>query len=214
MLFICTGGFNKTNYFMRITILVFLFSYFNASAQKTILYLNGKEKKIESYSMNNERLVFVPIDALDKKKSVDMYKVFSVKDSLTDKEIIIYNPDTSEGDLTREEMRMFIDGEQYAVKNYKDKTHKVAAAAIGIGSGIFTFYGLIIPATYAVIGGRFSPAVPMNLPNPPQSINEEMFKYGYQYKARAKKTKDNLIFGGIGFAVGFTAFAVILHNVK
>ena len=48
----------------------------------------------------------------------------------------------------------------------------------------------------------------------PQGVNEEAFEIGYQQKVRAMKLRQNLISGGIGFAVGITVFTLWLGDVE
>ncbi|MBK8847799.1 MAG: hypothetical protein IPO27_15145 [Bacteroidetes bacterium] len=190
-----------------------LFVLQNCAAQKKILLLNGKERTAATFSLVGENALYKTTDST-KAKKVDMYRVFSVIDTVTGIEQIIYNPDTTEGDLTIEEMREFVEGEQFAIRTYKSKGNNIASAAVGFSSGILAIYGVVLPPVYSLISGRFDPKIPYDHPQAPLHINNEYFKYGYQYKARKMKTQKSLMLGGIGFAVGVTTFAVIFSNLK
>lgn len=190
-----------------------LFVLHNCAAQKKILLLNGKERTVATFSLNGENALYKTTDS-SKAKKVDMFRIFSVVDTVSGMEQIIYNPDTAEGDLTIEEMRKFVEGEQFAINTYKSRPNNIASAAVGLSSGMLAVYGVVLPPVYSLISGRFDPKIPYDHPQAPVNINDEYFKYGYQYKARKMKTGKSLMFGGIGFAVGVTTFAIVFSNLK
>lgn len=64
---------------------------------------------------------------------MDRYGVFSVKDS-AGKEEIIYSPLDTIDDLAPERMRTFINGEKYAMKNYRTP-FGIKAESFLVGAG-------------------------------------------------------------------------------
>jgi len=62
-----------------------------------------------------------------------------------------------DGDFRVDQMRMFILGEQDAMKYYKNDINKVGGFLFGAGSVYFGFYGIIGPALYSTVVGSFSP---------------------------------------------------------
>lgn len=199
--------------FLRLQFLVFGFIFVLqdiASAQYSILLLNGRQKQISKYELRGPDLVYrKPDDKAGKAHKMDRYSVYSVTDSLG-KEDLVYNPIDTTEDLSAERMRIFIKGEQYASKNYKAPFGvKAESFAVGFGAGLLTIYGTPIPFLNAAVLQRFTPPVTHGLPDEPAEINSIDFQEGFQYKARKRKIEQSLIWGGIGFGIGFASFAII-----
>lgn len=186
-----------------------------AKAQYTIQLLNGKQKQIINYELRGGDLVYKkPNDKKGRHHKMDRYGVFSVLDS-TGKEEIIYNPIDTLDDLAPDRMRTFINGEKYAMKNYRTPFGiKAESFLVGAGAGLLTIYGTPIPFLNAAIVQRFTPDVPRGLPDEPAEIENIDFQEGYKYKARKHKIEQSLIWGGIGFGIGFATFALIIPQVQ
>jgi len=198
----------------RILIVLLLFFIAGASsAQQKLLMLNGKEIIIKDFSVKNDLLTYKKINGTrEKRRTIDKFRVFSVTDSVG-KENIIYEADTS-FDLSVDQMRIFIQGEQAAMKYYHRPANVVGGVVAGAVGSYLTFYGLPVPILYATISGRFSPKVRLadDAIYPDQKTEE--FIEGYKRKARDIKTKQTLISGLIGFALSVTFFSLYEGNVK
>ena len=79
---------------------------------------------------------------------------------------------------------------------------------------MLTIYGTPIPFLNAAIVQRFTPDVPRGLPDEPAEIENIDFQEGFKYKARKHKIEQSLIWGGIGFGIGFATFALIIPQVQ
>src|SRR6185295_5785825 len=88
-------------------------------------------------------------DIKEKNKSILLARVFSIETA--GKEEVLYKPDPLDPELfTAEQMRMFIKGEQEAMRFYDSDATKIVSVAVGIASGYFGFfYGLIGPPLFS-----------------------------------------------------------------
>lgn len=196
-----------------VLLLFFLIIGNTAFAQIKVLLLNGKMREIKQYEVKGDWLFYKKIDdPKDKMRKMDKFDVFSatLQDGTED---VIYDPDTSlEGDPSVEQIRKYIKGEQYGMAVYHKTMNKVGGVLAGFASGAAGYYGPIGVFTYSIILSRFNPKVPPSTAIDPEVFNSDEFKIGYQKYGRNKKIQQSLIFGGIGFIAGFTAFAVYNHN--
>ncbi len=195
---------------INLFLVTFLASNFYCHAQHSVLLLNGREHPLRAYDLKGEYLIYSkPTDKNGRTHKMYLDRIYSVRDSILG-ERIVYAPDTTDSlELNKEEMRIFIDGEQYAMKHYKKPMNGITGAAIGAGAAFLSIYGLVIPFGYAAIIGSHNPKVPQGLPDAPPNINHDLFIDGYQYKAKKTKTKNAMIFGGIGFAASFTVLTIL-----
>jgi hypothetical protein len=193
---------------LKLTFFFFLIAAF-CDAQIKILLLSGKTKDVKQYEIKGDWIFYKKADdPKEKLRKMDKFDVFSALNANGTEEII-YDPDTSmEGDPSVERVRNYIKGEQFAMANYNKPMNKVGGFLAGAASGIAGYYGPIGVFSYSIILSRFNPKVPQTTLIEPDVLNSDEFKLGYQKYARNKKIQQSLIFGGIGFSVGFAAFAI------
>src|SRR5205814_602952 len=115
--------------------------------------------------------------------------------------------------FTMEQMRMFIKGEQEAMRFYNSDVTKVVSVAFGMAYGYFgLFYGLIGPPLFSTIVGSFSPRMSAMKVTDPSLINDPDFAEGYAKKVRDYKVRKSILFGGIGYSLGVIGFIVYANN--
>lgn len=207
------------------TSLVFLFLFFiglHADAQDTLCLLNGKQKTVKMYNLNDPDWVrYVKYNGSSRVKKLDVYKVFSVKHA-DGTEKIIYNPDTIAGDPDVAWVSDYIKGQQYGMLHRRDHFNKhsktwhrrvnfteIGGVAVGGAGSLLSFYGIPVPAIYAIAVGRSSPALPDAPDIAPQFKNSEGFISGYQKHKRNQRIKQGFISGMIGFAIGVVTLTII-----
>ncbi|MFN9597012.1 MAG: hypothetical protein ACK560_09495 [Bacteroidota bacterium] len=194
-------------------VLVFLFSTIcipKSFGQGTIQMLNGKEKRYMTYKVQDEYVLFQPESKPDSwSKRLDRFNVFSITPD-NGAEIVVYDPDTTDGlEPNVQEAREFIAGEKLAIAEYRKPLNVISGIGVGIGSGFAQYFGIPVPVVYSAAIGRVSP----RLPKAHRDLQySEPFVAGYQKKARTMKINKSLLGGGIGFALGFTAFALFLAD--
>lgn len=196
--------------------LLFIFFLFISSgqifSQNKILLLNGKTREVKSYEVKGDWLFYKRLDdAKEKTRRIDKYNVFSVTKP-NGMEEIVYDPDTAlEGDPGVEQVRKYIRGEQYGMAVYNAPWNKFESEVVGLTAGLLTFYGPGLVFINSMTLSRINPGkIPKTALIEPEIFSSEEFKAGYKKYARNRKTKDSLIFGGIGFTIGFTFFALVL----
>ncbi|MEP7168801.1 MAG: hypothetical protein ABI855_05475 [Bacteroidota bacterium] len=190
----------------------FLTSNF-CNAQIKILFLTGKMKEVKQYEVKGDWVFYKKMnDKKDKLRKMDKFDIFSAINPDGTEEVI-YDPDTAlEGDPSVERVRNYIKGEQYAKSVYNAPWNKFESEVVGLGSGIFTFYGPAGVFINSLITGQINARkIPYTSSIEPAILYSDDFKVGYKKYARNKKIKDSLIFGGIGFTIGFTFFTLIFQ---
>lgn len=178
-----------------------------ASAQESITLLNGKvvraaEVQVDEFSISYKK------DSTSAFRRMDNYRVFSVTRP-DGSETVVYRKDPEDSlDFTPEQMRLFIKGEQEADSLFRGTGNKIAAACIGAGASLLTFYGLAIPPLYSTVVGGFSPSMKRARLSDPAMRDVPEFCEGYQRKVREKKIRHSFLFGMAGFVASFAAFSI------
>jgi hypothetical protein len=196
---------------------ILLFLGKGANAQHTIQLLNGKQITAETYSVGDMFVSYKkPGDTRTAPRLIDRFDVFSVKNASGEEEML-YSPSDSL-DFSVSDARLYIEGEQTAIKYYNRPSVKWTSAVIGAGSSILSFYALPVPMLYSLALGRHNPH---NLQLGPRSdksadsagdlVNKkdnEAFRFGYQRAARNIKIQQSLKFGYISLGVGIAALII------
>jgi len=196
---------------------IVLFVGKGANAQHTIQLLNGKQIAAETYSVGDMFVSYKkPGDTRTAPRLIDRFDVFSVKNASGEEEML-YTPSDSL-DFSVSDARLYIEGEQTAIKYYNRPSVKWTSAVIGAGSSILSFYALPVPMLYSLALGRHNPH---NLQLGPRSDksadsagdlvskkDNEAFRFGYQRAARNIKIQQSLKFGYISLGVGIAALII------
>jgi hypothetical protein len=197
-------------------LIVFMIST-QVSAQHTIQLLNGKQITAETYSVGDIFVSYKKVgDTRTAPRLIDRFDVFSVKNASGEEEML-YAPSDSL-DFSVADARLYIEGEQTAIKYYNRPSVKWTSAVVGAGSSILSFYALPIPMLYSLALGRHNPH---NLQMGPRSESNttltpelsakkdnEAFRFGYQRAARNIKIQQSLKWGYISLGVGIAALII------
>lgn len=199
----------------RLTLFLFLFTglSFLTYGQDSIVLLSGKTIIAKGVEVGMYSITYHKPDAKGKQKRINPEQVFSIVHS-DGTERIIYQRDSLEQgeDYTIEQMKMFIKGEQDAIKYYRNNINKIAAFASGAGVSYFGFYGIIGPAIYSTVVGSFSPVMEKQKVSDPSLIKVDEYRDGYERKVRDKKIIQSIFYGLAGFAAGVVTYSVVTHN--
>jgi hypothetical protein len=194
-------------------ILFMMLSWKVSLSQDVLTLYNGRKIYTKIVEVNSQSIIYKHSTSIkERNKSIVLDRVFSIETN--GKEEVLYKPDAMEPDMfTLEEMRMFIKGEQEAMRFYDNDALKVTSVILGIGSGYFGFfYGLIGPPLVTTIAGAFSPNMSKQKVTDPSLLSNPDFTEGYAKKVRDYKVRKSIVFGGIGYVIGLVGFIVIANN--
>lgn len=196
-------------------ILYSFLSFLNATAQDTIILINGKKLNANVLEVQ-ENTIKYKIGNGKKKKihSMRSDRVFAINKADGTEQLVFKQDSLDETDFTVSQLRLFIKGEQAAQTGYHNNLNKVIAFALGAAASSFDIYGLVVPALYSSIVGSVSPDINKQKNVDPALINVPEYQEGYFKVSRDKKIRNSFVAGMIGFAVGFTAQAIIGNNIK
>jgi hypothetical protein len=198
--------------FIAFILLFFSLNYFSQKGQDTIFLMNGhviaKQVIDTTFStvtiMNPKKhgqKIHYEMDQLYMVKYADGYKrYYYVQDPS------IYN------EFTRDEMWLFMKGEQDARKGFKARGAMVGAGLIGIAAGMTgTFFAPVAPYGFMALSGITKIRIKHNTVSNPRYIESDAYILGYERVARQKRKTKSLIGGTIGLAIGY-GFYAIFHN--
>ena len=195
-------------------ILLFMTLSCKTSLSQDVLTLyNGRKIYTKIVEVNSEFIVYKhSTDIQERNKSILLARVFSIESNGTEE--VLYKPDAMFPDMfTMDEMRMFIKGEQEAMRFYDNTVLKITCVVLGMGSGYFgVFYGLIGPPLVTTVVGAFSPNMSKQKVTDPSLLSNPDFTEGYSKKVRDYKVRKSIVFGGIGYAIGIAGFIVLANN--
>lgn len=196
-----------------LTLLYFLSNIHAVKAQDVLTLYNGRKIYTKIVEVNTEYIIYKHFtDIKERNKSILLVRIFSIESG--GKEEILYTPDPLDPELfSVEQMRMFIKGEQEAMRFYDSDATKIVSVIFGAASGYFGFfYGLIGPPLFTTIVGSFSPKMSAMKVTDPSLLNDPDFAEGYAKKVRDYKVRKSILFGGIGYGIGLVGFIIYANN--
>jgi len=185
-------------------------------AQDRILLMNGEtvEGKVLGQSTLEVRYLQTRKNGTLRERAEPTEEVFSVTDSLG-RERIWYFYDTVFGnDLTVDQMRWFLKGEQDARKGYRPIWPMVGAFATGAGLVIglnWEMNGLFVPPITAGIMAMPRVHVTPGSISDPLMEGDEYYATGYARVGRTKRVIRTLVSAFAGVAVGLAVRQLIIN---
>jgi hypothetical protein len=186
--------------------------YSQTPAQDTIYLMNGHvvgEKVVDT--------ILGAVTIMDPKKPskkihYELNQLYLVSYANGDKRYY-YTQDTATGNwFTREEMWMYMKGENDARKGFKARGALIGAGIAGILGGMTgSFFGPIAPYGYMALSGIPKVKIRHESISNPTYIDSDAYILGYERVARRKRKINSVIGGTIGLAIGYGLYA-LLHN--
>lgn len=181
-----------------------------------ILLMNGQiiETRVLGQSTLEVRYLDFGKNGRSKETAEPTENVFSVTDSLG-KERVWYFQDTVFGnDLSIQEMRYFIKGEQDARTGYKPRWAVIGGFVFGAGTSIalnLEVNSLFLPPLYA--GAMILPRVHVTRGSitDPYMDGEENYAYGYAKVGRSKRVVRSLVSTALGIVVGVAVRQLVIN---
>lgn len=188
----------------------------HGQAQDRILLMNGEtvEGKVLGQSTLEVRYLQTRKNGKVRERAEPTEEVFSVTDSLGHERIWYFHDTVFGNDLSVDQMRWFLKGEQDARKGYKPIWPMVGAFATGAGLVIglnWEMNGLFVPPLVA--GAMALPRVhvtPGSISDPLME-GDEYYATGYARVGRSKRVVRTLISAFAGVAVGLAVRQLIIN---
>lgn len=187
-----------------------------ADAQDKILLMNGEliQAKVIGQSTLEVRYLETRKNGSIRERAEPTEEVFSVTDSLG-RERIWYFYDTVFGnDLTIDQMRWFLKGEQDARKGYKPIWPMIGSFAAGAGLVIglnWEMNGLFVPPITAGIMAAPRVHVTPGSITDPLMEGDEYYATGYARVGRSKRVIRSLIASFVGVGVGLAVRQLVIN---
>lgn len=127
-----------------------------------------------------------------------------------------YTQDTTQGNwFTREEMWYFMQGERDARKNYKSPGAFIGGVVTGIAGGAAgALWAPVVPFAFMGVTELTKVRIRHKWVSGPYLLSQDAYILGFQREALTKRRLTVLKGGGIGLAIGFTAFFLYLDKGK
>lgn len=183
-----------------------------AQVQDTIYLMNGQvvgEKIIDTLLgavtiMNNKKE--------GKKIHYELEQLYMVRFADGHKRYY-YEQDTLHNNwFTRDEMWMYMKGENDARRGFKAKGALVGSGIAGIIAGMTgTFYAPVLPYGYMAFSGLPKIRIRGNTISNPTYVESDAYILGYERVARQRRKIKSVIGGTVGLAVGYGLY-LLLHD--
>lgn len=196
-------------------------------AQDKILLLTGKvlEGKVLSYDEAFLQYTYMKRKEL-KTDMIERYRIYSTTDSLN-KETVLYLQDSTVGNfMTQPEMKLFIDGERDALKNFRARGFNTTGFLFGLGISLIDTYrkqdgepffngffrsepGILhfaSPFVYPIIAGLPPVTIRINDVTDRNNLLQEPYLEGFERVGKQKRR-----FGGLAFSAAGSAAGIVLY---
>ena len=125
-----------------------------------------------------------------------------------------YSQDTSIGNwFTREEMWMYMKGENDARRGFKARGALIGAGIAGVLGGMTgSFFGPIAPYGYMALSGIPKVKIKHETISNPNYIESDAYILGYERVARRKRKITSVIAGTAGLIIGYVLYSFLYDH--
>ena len=190
---------------MQYLLIIFLFVSTVGVAQDKIMLMNGKIKTVGKVLEIKDRNVLYQAKGSKRIKKMGWEKVFSIETAAGREQVVYLQDSTISNDLSIEQMRLFVKGEQAAIYRYKSPLSTIGGLVFGAAGGLLVPYfpavSVLPPAAgitaLAFVKPKSSKKSIVGIPDEVSSSPE--FVAGYQRKAKDKRMNNTLKGAAVGF---------------
>ena len=193
---------------------VFSQTYFSQSpnVQDTVYLLNGQfvgEKVLDTLL---GAITIVDPKKPSRKIHYELDQLYMVRFANGQKRFY-YQQDSSRSNwLTRDEMWMYMKGENDARRGFKARGALIGSGIVGLISGMTgSFFAPILPYGYMALSGIPKVKIRGKTISNPAYVESDAYILGYERVARQNRKIKSIIGGSIGLAVGFGLY-LLFHN--
>ena len=181
--------------------------------QDTIYLMNGQvvgEKVIDTIL---GAITIINPKKTNKKIHYEWDQIFMVRYANGDKRYYYQQDSLLSNWFSRDEMWMYMKGENDARKGFKAKGAMIGAGIAGIVGGMTgTFWGPIAPYGFMALSGLPKIKIKHNTISNPAYVESDAYILGYERVARQRRKIKSVIGGTIGLGIGYGAFALFLNK--
>ena len=179
------------------------------NVQDTIYLMNGQvvgEKVIDTLL---GAVTIINPKKPTKKIHYEWDQLYMVRFANGDKRYYYTQDTTISNWFTREEMWMYMKGENDARRGFKARGALIGAGIAGIIGGMSgTFWGPIAPYGYMALSGIPKVRIRHNTISNPAYVESDAYILGYERVARQRRKIKSVIGGTVGLAIGYGIYAL------
>jgi hypothetical protein len=193
--------------------LVLCFFYQTVSSQTkvqdTIYLMNGQvvgEKVIDTIL---GAITILNPKKTNKKIHYEWDQIFMVRYANGDKRYYYQQDSLLSNWFSRDEMWMYMKGENDARKGFKAKGAMIGAGIAGILGGMTgTFWGPVAPYGFMALSGLPKIKIKHNTISNPAYVESDAYILGYERVARQRRKIKSVIGGTVGLIIGYTFYGL------
>lgn len=197
-------------------VFLFLVSWFfyqtvssQTKVQDTIYLMNGQvvgEKVIDTIL---GAITIINPKKTNKKIHYEWDQIFMVRYANGDKRYYYQQDSLLSNWFSRDEMWMYMKGENDARKGFKAKGAMIGAGIAGIVGGMTgTFWGPIAPYGFMALSGLPKIKIKHNTISNPAYVESDAYILGYERVARQRRKIKSVIGGTVGLIIGYTFYGL------
>lgn len=202
---------------MRRLLFALVFVPLAALAQKkpadTLYLMNGRIVVSPVLDTLFGAATFIDPEDSTKRSHIENDRLFAIRYHTGDL-FYYYEQDTISNWFSRDEMWMFMQGERDARKGFKPWGSKWGTFASGMAGGLTgSILGPLFPMGYIALVGLPKVRIRHSTVSNINFLESDAYILGYEREARGKRRKYALVAGGIGLAVGYSAYFLGLRKL-
>jgi len=202
-------------------VFLFLVSWFfyqtvspQTKVQDTIYLMNGQvvgEKVIDTIL---GAITIINPKKTNKKIHYEWDQIFMVRYANGDKRYYYQQDSLLSNWFSRDEMWMYMKGENDARKGFKAKGAMIGAGIAGIVGGMTgTFWGPIAPYGFMALSGLPKIKIKHNTISNPAYVESDAYILGYERVARQRRKIKSVIGGTVGLIIGYTFYGLFHSRI-
>jgi len=203
----------KNSFLFLVFYFLFQSAFSQAKVQDTIYLMNGRvvgEKVIDTLL---GAVTIINPKKPNKKIHYEWDQLYMVRFANGDKRYYYKQDSLLSNWFTRDEMWMFMKGENDARKGFKARGCLISSFFAGVAGGLTgTFYGPVLPYGFMALSGLPKVRIRHSTISNPTYVESDAYILGYERVARQRRKIKSVIGGTIGLGIGYGAFALFLNK--
>jgi hypothetical protein len=184
-------------------------SFSQKATQDTIYLMNGQVVGEKVMDTILGAITIINPKKTNKKIHYEWDQIFMVRYANGDKRYYYRQDSLLSNWFSRDEMWMYMKGENDARKGFKAKGAMIGAGIAGIVGGMTgTFWGPIAPYGFMALSGLPKIKIKHNTISNPAYVESDAYILGYERVARQRRKIKSVIGGTVGLIIGYTFYGL------